>query len=152
MYLRTCTRCTQIIQSLQKPEILGYPKSIMGRALPQIRHFFKPIIFIFLHKYICCGYSLEVHLLAWLYESTGTAIALPPVSALVSVLTKMLMFYIKVLKTLYFLNPQMDLVYIWYVYRCWSKILLNSIHIPAHDLEVKITDLEIYVKVLHQSF
>ena len=74
--------------------------------------------------------------LAHLYESTGRAIALP--SALVlapaSVLTKMLKFYIKVFKTLYFLNPQMDLVYIWYNYRSWSKILLSPLHTPAHDL------------------
>ena len=27
---------------------------------------------------------------------------------------------------LIFLNPQMDLVYIWYDYRCWSKILLST--------------------------
>ena len=37
----------------------------------------------------------------------------------------------------------MDLVYIWYDYRCLSKILLSTIHTPAHDLEVKVTDLEI---------
>ena len=40
----------------------------------------------------------------------------------------------QVFKTLYFLNPQMGLVYIWYNYKCWSKILLSPIHIPAHDL------------------
>ena len=33
----------------------------------------------------------------------------------------------------------MDLLYIWYGYRCWSKILLSTIHTPAHDLEVKVT-------------
>ena len=56
---------------------------------------------------------------------------------------KMLKFYVKVFKTLYFLNPQMDLVYIWYDYRCWSKNLLSSIHTPANDQEVKVMDLEI---------
>ena len=62
----------------------------------------------------------------------------------------MLKLYIK---DLYFLNPEMDFVYIWYDYRCWSKIFLGTIHIPAHDLEVKVTDLEkFYVKVLCQSF
>ena len=61
----------------------------------------------------------------------------------VAALIKMLKFYVKVFKALYFLNPQMDLVYIWYDYRCWSKILLSTIHAPAHDLEVKVTDLEI---------
>ena len=60
----------------------------------------------------------------------------------------MLKFYVKVLKTLYFLNPQTDLVYIWYNYRCWSKILLSTIQIPALDLEVKVMDLEI----LYSSF
>ena len=37
----------------------------------------------------------------------------------------------------------MDLVYIWYDNRCWSKILFGTIHIPAHNLEVKVTDLQI---------
>ena len=27
--------------------------------------------------------------------------------------------------------------------RCWSKVLLVSIPTPAHDLKVKVTDLEI---------
>ena len=49
-------------------------------------------------------------------------------------LKKMLKFYVKVFKTSYFLNPLMDLVYIWYNYRCWSKILLSSILTPAHEL------------------
>ena len=49
-------------------------------------------------------------------------------------LTKTLKFYVKVFKTSYFLNPRMDLVCIWYNYRCWSKILLSPIHTPAHDL------------------
>ena len=58
-------------------------------------------------------------------------------------LAKMLKFYVKVFKTICFQNPQIDLVYIWYDYRCWSKILLSAIHIPAYDVEVKVTDLEI---------
>ena len=32
------------------------------------------------------------------------------------------------------------------------KLYFDTIPIPAYDLEVKATDLEIYVKVLHQSF
>ena len=44
----------------------------------------------------------------------------------------------------------MDLIYIWCDYRCWSKILLSTIHTPADDPEVKVTDF--YVKVLCQSF
>ena len=54
-------------------------------------------------------------LLACLYESAGRAIAVPLASALGSVsvlavaaLTKKLKFYVKVFKTSYFLNPQMD--------------------------------------------
>ena len=46
----------------------------------------------------------------------------------------------------------MDSLYIWHDYRCWSKIFLGAIHIPAYDLEVKVRDLEIYVKVLCQNF
>ena len=52
-------------------------------------------------------------------------------------------FDVKVFKTLYFLNPQTDLVYVWYDYRCWSKASLSTVNTPAHDLEVKVTDLEI---------
>ena len=51
----------------------------------------------------------------------------------------------------------MDLLYIWYDNRCWSKILFGTTPFPAYPhpclwLEVKVTDLEIYVKVLRQSF
>ena len=45
----------------------------------------------------------------------------------------------------------MDLLYILHD-RYWSKILFATIPAPAYDLEVKVTDLEIYVKVLRQSF
>ena len=48
---------------------------------------------------------------------------------------------VKVFMTLYFLNPEMDFVYIWYDYRCWPKILWDTIHTPAYDLEFKIYDL-----------
>ena len=46
----------------------------------------------------------------------------------------------------------MDLLYIWYDYKDWSKILFSTIPTTAYDLEVKVMDLEIYVRVLHQSF
>ena len=46
----------------------------------------------------------------------------------------------------------MDLLYIWHDYRYLSKILFSTIPNPAYDLEGKLTDLEIYVKVLPQSF
>ena len=71
-------------------------------------------------NYILCRFISLLYtqyaFLARLYESTGKAIAQPPASALVLVLavsaalTKMLKFYVK---TLYFLNLQMDLIYIW---------------------------------------
>ena len=46
----------------------------------------------------------------------------------------------------------MDLLYIWHDNRYRSKILFGPIPTPAYDLEVKVTDIEIYVKVLHRSF
>ena len=92
------------------------------------------------NTYFLLAAAIELFL-ACLYKSTGRAIALPLVSSLATAvaLTKTLKFCVKVFKTLYFLNPQMHLVYIWYDYRCWSKILLSTLHTPAHDLE----DLEI---------
>ena len=36
----------------------------------------------------------------------------------------------------------MDLVYIWYDYWCWPKILFSIIHTSADDLDVKVTDLK----------
>ena len=37
----------------------------------------------------------------------------------------------------------MDVVYMWYGDRYWSQILFSTIPIPDHDLQVKVTDLEI---------
>ena len=60
--------------------------------------------------------SYNASFLARLYGSTGRAIALPLALTLAlvlaAVLTKMFKFYVKVYKTLYFLNPEMDFVYI----------------------------------------
>ena len=42
----------------------------------------------------------------------------------------------------------MDLLYNWYDNSYWSKILFGTTHTPAYDLKVKVTDSEIYVKVL----
>ena len=64
----------------------------------------------------------------------------------------MLKFCIKVFKISRFLNPCMELLYVWHDYRDWSKILFDTISAPIYDLEVKVADLEIYVKVLCQSF
>ena len=55
---------------------------------------------------------------------------------------------INIFKTSLFPNPMMDLVYVWYDDRHWSKILLSIIPTPMHDLKVKVTDLEL----LCQSF
>ena len=52
----------------------------------------------------------------------------------------MLKFYIK------FLGPHVwydGLVHVWYYDRYWSKILQSTIPTPIHDLEVKVTDLEL---------
>ena len=46
----------------------------------------------------------------------------------------------------------MDLLYIWHDYSYWSKILFGTSRTPVYDLEVKVTDIEIYVKILRQSF
>ena len=46
------------------------------------------------------------------WQPCRRAIALIPAVLAAVALTKMLKFYVKVFKTLYFLNPQMDLVYI----------------------------------------
>ena len=110
---------------------------------------FSPLVLEEMDGRRCSQYLITF--LAGLYESTGRAIALPTVSALVlvsalraaSALIKMLKFNFKVFRISYFINPQMDLVYIWFNYRCWSKILLSLIHTPACDLLVKVIDLEI---------
>ena len=39
-------------------------------------------------------------------------------------------------------------MYIWYENSYWSKILFGTTPTPAYDLNVKVTDLEICVKIL----
>ena len=67
----------------------------------------------------------------------------------------MLKFYVKVFRTSLFPNPVMDLVYIWYDDRYWSKILFSTIPTPMHDFKVKVADitfmLTFYVKVFRTS-
>ena len=101
-------------------------------------------IFIFIH--LTTHYfevSTDKIFLAHLYESTERAIALLLALALalaaaaVSGLTNMLKFYVKVL---------MDLVFIWYNYRCWSKILLSPSRTPAQDHRLKNFMLKFCVK------
>ena len=45
----------------------------------------------------------------------------------------------------------MDLLYIWYDNRYWSKNLFGTTPTPAYDPKVKVTDLEIYVKLFKIS-
>ena len=85
--------------------------------------------------------------LARLYESTGRAIAVTTASASAlasaSELLKMLNFLIKVFKSLYLLNPWIDLVGTLPDVRYWSEVLRCSITTHIGDPEVKVTDLEI---------
>ena len=89
---------------------------------------------------------LFMPLLARLYESTGRAIAVTPVSALAlasaSALLKMLKFLVKVFMSLYLLKLWMDQVDTLHVGRYWSKVLCCTIMTHLGDLEVKVTDLE----------
>ena len=48
--------------------------------------------------------------------------------------SKVLKFYVNVFKISYFLNPLIDLNYIWYDDRYWSKNLFRAIPTPGHDL------------------
>ena len=75
-----------------------------------------------------------------------------------------LKFYVKVFRTSLFLNPEMDLVHVWYNDRYWSKILCVTIPTPLHDLKIKVMGwsfplkflgphyLEFFVTVLCLSF
>ena len=64
-------------------------------------------------------------------------------SALALALLKMLKFLIKVFKSLYRLNPWMDLVDALPDGRYWSEVLCCTIKTHISDLEVKVTDFEI---------
>ena len=93
---------------------------------------------------ICSPYTTR-YLLAHLYESTGRAITVTTLSALVSAsaLFKMLKFLVKVFKSLYVLNPWMDLVDTLPAVRYWSEVLCCNIMTQISDLEVKVTDFKI---------
>ena len=73
--------------------------------------------------------------LARLYESTGRAIAVTTASALASAsaLLKMLKFLVKVFKSLYLLNPWMDLVNTLPDVRYWSEVLCCTITTHISD-------------------
>ena len=80
-------------------------------------------------------------LLARLYKSTGRAIAVT--MALALALQKMLKFLAKVFKSLYLLNPWMDLLDTLPDVRYWSEVLCCTIMTHISDLEVKVMDFEI---------
>ena len=92
--------------------------------------------------------SIQVHLpllcflhVAPLYVSTGRAIAVTTASALASASLKM--FLVKVFKSLYLLNPWMDLVDTLPDVRYWSEVLCCTIMTHIGDLKVKVMDFEI---------
>ena len=87
---------------------------------------------------------VDLSFLARLYESTGRAIAVTPASALASALLKMLKFLVKVFMSLYLLKLWMDQVDTLHVGRYWSEVLCCTIMTHLGDLEVKVTDLEIF--------
>ena len=81
---------------------------------------------------------LPFSFLARLYESTGRAIAVT--TAFAYALLKMLKFLVKVFKSLYHLNPWMDLVDTLPDVRYCSEVLCCTIMAHISDLEVKVTD------------
>ena len=85
--------------------------------------------------------TIKYFFLARLYKSTGGAIAVTTASA--SALLKMLKILVKVFKSLFLLNPWMDLVDTLPDVRYWSKVLCCTITTHISDLEVKVTDFEI---------
>ena len=83
--------------------------------------------------------------LAHLYVITGRAIAVTTasVSASASALLKTLKFLVKIFKSLYLLNPWMDLVDTLPDVRYWSEVLCCTITTYIGDLEVKVRGFEI---------
>ena len=103
----------------------------------------------FQNAWLCTYYR---YFLARLYESTGRSIANTTASASASVsasalaLLKMLNvlgFLVKVFKSLYLLNPWMDLVGTLSDVRYWSEVLCCTITTHIDHPEVKVTDFEI---------
>ena len=83
--------------------------------------------------------STKFAFLARLYEVTPASAL-----ALASALLKMLKFLVKVFMSLYLLKLWMDQVDTLHVGRYWSEVLCNTIMTHLGDLEVKVTDLEIF--------
>ena len=104
-----------------------------------------------------CSLPSFLRLLARLYERTGRAIAVttatasasasPSASASASTsasaLLKMLMYLVKVFRSLYLLNPWMNLFDTLPDVRYWSEVLCYTITTHISDLEVKVTDFDI---------
>ena len=53
---------------------------------------------------------------------------------------------VKGYKTLYYKDPLMDFIYVWFNDRYKSKVLLSATPILGPDLEVKVKDLEFSYK------
>ena len=98
---------------------------------------------MYLHVYKATRQT-AIPFLARLYESTGRAIAVTPALASASALLKMLKFLVKVFMSLYLLKLLMDQVDTLHVGRYWSEVLCCTIMTHLGDLEVKVTDLEIF--------
>ena len=85
--------------------------------------------------------------LARLYTRTDRAIAVTTASASASTLAllKTLKFLVKVFKSLYLLNPRMDLVDTLSDVRYWPEVLSYTTMTQISDLEVKGMDFEILI-------
>ena len=98
-------------------------------------------------RLLLLSYPFISSFLARLYKNTGRAIAVTTASwlasASMSVLLKMLKFLVKVFKSLYLLNPWMDLVDTLPDVSYWPKVLCCTITTHISDLEVKVMDFEI---------
>ena len=102
------------------------------------------LIYLFMWlQFSCYGFHHWMIFLACLYKSTGRAITVTKASALAPALLKMFKFRVKVFKSLYLLNPWMELVDTLSDVRYWSEVLCCTITTHISDLEVKVTDFEI---------
>ena len=91
-------------------------------------------------------------IVSWSEQGSRRAIVLSPALVFALALASAPQFCVKVFKTSLFPNPWMDLVYIWYDDRYWSKILFSTIPTPMHDLKVQMTKIYISVSLLQHYF
>ena len=76
-------------------------------------------------------------------RSGRTIVVFPALALAAASASANVIFYVKVFRTSLFANPLMNLVYIWYDDRYWSKVLFIAVPIPIHDLKVKVTDVTV---------